>query len=92
MCNSKGGFEIAGVPPGDYAVFVGGIRVADRLTIPDQPEFAVTLQIPGGALFGRVFDRATNRPLPQAELYLRLDGEARPDDERQPGSSMKSKV
>ncbi len=71
-----GGFEFAGLAPGDYQFsYQGGAgrRGEVRITaeVPDRPEWRFDVALPQGAIAGRVLDGSTRAPLANADVQLR---------------------
>lgn len=73
-----GTYEFVGLAPGEYRFNVDNVRIEGRgvsarvvADVPDLPEFRLDLELPSGAVSGRVVDAQSGEPIAQADLTLR---------------------
>lgn len=73
-------FEFAGLAPGEYQFQLEGAGARARMSarIPDVPEFRLDLELPRGAIEGRVVEGASSLPVAGCEVLLRPLSRAEP--------------
>lgn len=79
--DAEGRYEFEGLAPGEYQFQVDGLdqRVRIAVEIPDQAEYALDLELPGGIVAGRLVDDASGEPVSGARVYLRPTDEVQAD-------------
>lgn len=84
--NDEGHYEIEGIQPGSYVVFVEGGGGPERIRLPrpatiegGTPRATLDIEIPAGAIEGTISDRTTGRP-PERSFVVVLHGTREPGD------------
>ena len=82
VADQGGVYRLDGVVPGSYVARID--RSSQRVDIPDVEDLELDLEVPSGAIAGRVLDAATGAPVADARIVALRADEAEPGAEFHP--------